>query len=195
MGSRKKLFPDWWFRQENTKWFDGIVVIRLWAPLTSLKTHFQNQKCTLVHISSSPHFTVKGKNANGSLHKQSEHLNSLSFTSHLQQSCSLFPAKNMHNLPSVCIRLCSVTFTFWLLRLFKNCHWWVKQGESSYPGRHLENSRPYALQSDESQSCTATTWTNHNYNHTALRGWACLYIPAVILNLWDSLTLLHWKEG
>lgn len=184
MRSRKKLFPGWWFRQENTKWFDCIVVIKLSAPLTFLKTNFQNQKCTLVHISSSPYFTVKGKNAKGSLHKKSEHLNSLSPTSHLQPSCSLFPAKNMHNLPSVRTWLRSVTFTFGLLRLFKKCHWWVKKGESSYPGRHLENSRPYAVQSDESQSCTATTCTNHNYHHRALRGWACLYIPGVILNLW-----------
>lgn len=135
-------------------------------PSNIFKTSFSKSEAhTRVHFSR-PCFTAKRKNAKPSLHKSQgikihPLLPILSVTNLLfvpcQKTCTSL-------LPSKSIALCSVTFTFGLLRLLKKCHWWVKQGESPYPGRHFETSRPSGVLSDESQSCTGTTHTNHNYH-------------------------------
>lgn len=169
--SRTKLSPDRQFRQKSTKWIDGIVLTRLPAPLTSLKPHFQNQKHTLVYTSPVPasqlkenmlkHLSTKVRASKFPLSCQSSVTNLLFVP--CQKTCAPF-------LPSKSVWLHSVAFTFGLLRLLKKRHWWVKQGESTYPGGHLETSRPSGVLSDEFQSCTGTTRTNHNYHMAFTEG-------------------------
>ena len=147
---------DWWHS------FNKAV-----SPINISETSFSKSEThTHVHFSSRC-FTVKGKNAKASLHKsQGIKIPSLlPLLSDKLALCSL-PKKHAHLsfLPSKSIWLCSVTFAFGLLGLLKKCHSWVKQGENTYPGRHLETSRPSGVLSDESQSCTGTTRTNHNYH-------------------------------
>lgn len=148
---------DWWHSFNKT----------LGTSNTILEPPFQNKKHTLLqsvlHSWSKKCWSITPQ--------KSGHPNSLSPTSPWWQTCSLFPArKHPFFLHSKSIRLCSVTFTFGLLRLLKKCHWWVKWGENSYPGRHLETSRPSGVFSERSQSSTGTTHTNHNYHMSFTEG-------------------------